>query len=139
MLYQLARYSMFKLEPELSHDLALGGMNLMANLGMHRLLGARAQSCPVEVMGIRFPNPVGLAAGLDKNGVAIDGLAAMGFGFIEVGTVTPRPQAGNPRPRIFRIPEHKAIINRMGFNNLGVDQLLKNIERSRFDGVLGSI
>jgi dihydroorotate dehydrogenase len=137
MLYQLARYSMFKLEPELSHDLALGGMNLMANLGMHRLLGARAQSCPVEVMGIRFPNPVGLAAGLDKNGVAIDGLAAMGFGFIEVGTVTPRPQAGNPRPRIFRIPEHKAIINRMGFNNLGVDQLLKNIERSRFDGVLG--
>jgi dihydroorotate dehydrogenase len=137
MLYQLARYAMFRMDPELSHELALAGMNLVANLGLHRLMGARVENSPVEVMGIRFPNPVGLAAGLDKNGIAIDGLAAMGFGFIEVGTVTPRPQAGNPKPRLFRIPEHMAIINRMGFNNQGVDQLLRNIERSRFDGVLG--
>jgi dihydroorotate dehydrogenase len=137
MLYQLARYAMFRMDPELSHELALAGMNLVANLGLHRLMGARVEHSPVEVMGIRFPNPVGLAAGLDKNGIAIDGLAAMGFGFIEVGTVTPRPQAGNPKPRLFRIPEHMAIINRMGFNNQGVDQLLRNIERSRFDGVLG--
>lgn len=137
MLYQLARYAMFRMDPELSHELALAGMNLVANLGLHRLMGARVENSPVEVMGIRFPNPVGLAAGLDKNGIAIDGLAAMGFGFIEVGTVTPRPQPGNPKPRLFRIPEHMAIINRMGFNNQGVDQLLRNIERSRFDGVLG--
>lgn len=137
MLYQLARYAMFRLDPELSHEMALSGMNQMANLGLHRMLGARAESFPVEVMGIRFPNPVGLAAGLDKNGRAVDGLAAMGFGFIEVGTVTPRPQPGNPKPRLFRIPEHSAIINRMGFNNQGVDQLLRNLERSRYTGVLG--
>jgi dihydroorotate dehydrogenase len=100
-------------------------------------MGAGTQSLPTKVMGIRFPNPVGLAAGLDKNGTAVDGLGAMGFGFVEVGTVTPRPQPGNPKPRLFRIPEHQAIINRMGFNNAGVDQLLKNLERSSYQGVLG--
>ena len=88
-------------------------------------------------MGIEFPNPVGLAAGLDKNGAYIDALAAMGFGFIEIGTITPRPQAGNPQPRLFRIPEAKAIINRMGFNNDGVDQLIENVKSSKFKGILG--
>jgi len=137
MLYQLARSLMFRLNPELSHDVALGTMNLAATLGAHKALGAEQLEQPVEVMGIKFPNPVGLAAGLDKNGSAIDGLAAMGFGFIEVGTVTPRPQDGNPKPRLFRIPEHTAIINRMGFNNLGVDELIRNVDRSMYKGVLG--
>lgn len=137
MLYDLARALMFRLDAETSHELALGSMNLAASLGLHKLMGAGTQSLPTKVMGIRFPNPVGLAAGLDKNGTAVDGLAAMGFGFVEVGTVTPRPQSGNPKPRLFRIPEHQAIINRMGFNNAGVDQLLKNLERSSYQGVLG--
>ncbi|EPJ45596.1 MAG: dihydroorotate dehydrogenase [Osedax symbiont Rs1] len=137
MLYPLARSLMFALDAENSHDLALKGMNLAAILGVPKLLGAETLYAPVEVMGIKFPNPVGLAAGLDKNGAAIDGLASMGFGFLEVGTVTPRAQVGNPKPRIFRIPEHNAIINRMGFNNHGVDVLLQNIDRARFNGVLG--
>ncbi|GAA0687152.1 quinone-dependent dihydroorotate dehydrogenase [Marinobacterium maritimum] len=137
MLYDLARALMFRLDAETSHELALGSMNLSASLGLHKLMGAGSQSLPTKVMGIRFPNPVGLAAGLDKNGTAVDGLAAMGFGFVEVGTVTPRPQPGNPKPRLFRIPEHQAIINRMGFNNDGVDQLLKNLDRSSYQGVLG--
>lgn len=137
MLYDLARALMFRLDAETSHELALGSMNLAASVGLHKLMGAGTQSLPTKVMGIRFPNPVGLAAGLDKNGTAVDGLGAMGFGFVEVGTVTPRPQPGNPKPRLFRIPEHQAIINRMGFNNAGVDQLLKNLERSSYQGVLG--
>lgn len=137
MLYPLARSLMFRMDPERSHDMALTGMNLAATLGMPKLLGAEVLQSPVEVMGIRFPNPVGLAAGLDKNGIAVDGLAAMGFGFVEVGTVTPRPQPGNDRPRLFRLPDNSAIINRMGFNNHGVDQLLSNLEKSRYNGVLG--
>lgn len=137
MLYDLARTLMFRLDPETAHDLALGSLSLGAKLGLDRMLKAPEPAEPVEVMGIRFPNRVGLAAGLDKNGIAVDGLAALGFGFIEVGTVTPRPQPGNPKPRLFRIPEHRAIINRMGFNNDGVDQLLVNLERSRYKGVLG--
>ena len=137
MLYDIARSLMFRMDPERSHDLALNSMNLAADLGLLRLLGARHTELPVKVMGIRFPNPIGLAAGLDKNGVAIDGLAEMGFGFLEVGTVTPRPQLGNPKPRIFRMPEHLAIINRLGFNNLGVDNLVKNIEKSTYKGILG--
>src|SRR5688500_18307882 len=88
-------------------------------------------------MGIEFPNPVGLAAGLDKNGAYIDALGALGFGFLEIGTVTPRPQPGNPKPRLFRLPEHEAIINRMGFNNVGVEQLVRNVARASFRGVLG--
>ena len=137
MLYQAARSLLFKLDPELSHDLSLNSMNLMASVGLNKCLGGKKLSLPTEVMGIQFPNPVGLAAGLDKNGIAIDGMASLGFGFVEVGTVTPRPQPGNPKPRLFRLPEQHAIINRMGFNNEGVDNLLANIEKSRFDGVLG--
>lgn len=137
MFYQAARSLLFKLDPELSHDLSLNSLNVMSTLGLNKFMGARQSSLPVEVMGIKFPNPVGLAAGLDKNGIAIDGMASLGFGFVEIGTVTPRPQPGNPKPRLFRIPEHHAIINRMGFNNLGVDNLLRNVEKSRYDGVLG--
>ncbi len=137
MLYSLAKSLMFNMDAERSHHLALSGMNVAAALGLPTVLGAETLDLPTEVMGIRFANPVGLAAGLDKNGSAIDGLAAMGFGFIEVGTVTPRPQIGNPKPRLFRIPEHNAIINRMGFNNHGVDELLKNVDRARYNGVLG--
>lgn len=137
MLYDLARALMFKLDAEKAHDLALGSLSLCSSLGLDRMLRSPDHSTPVEVMGIRFPNPVGLAAGLDKNGSAVDGLAALGFGFIEVGTVTPRAQPGNPRPRLFRLPEQRAIINRMGFNNDGVDQLLANLEGSRYKGVLG--
>ncbi|NQZ32019.1 MAG: quinone-dependent dihydroorotate dehydrogenase [Oceanospirillaceae bacterium] len=137
MLYPLTRSLMFGLDAENSHNLALKGMNLAAVLGLPKLLGAEKLYAPVEVMGIKFPNPVGLAAGLDKDGAAIDGLSSMGFGFLEVGTVTPKSQVGNPKPRIFRIPEHSAIINRMGFNNAGVDALLENIDKARFNGILG--
>ncbi|MGB1237223.1 MAG: quinone-dependent dihydroorotate dehydrogenase [Pseudomonadales bacterium] len=137
MLYPLTRSVMFRLDAEVSHNLALQSMNLAATLGVPKLLGAESLYAPTQVMGIKFPNPVGLAAGLDKDGKAIDGLASMGFGFLEVGTVTPRPQEGNPKPRIFRLPEHSAIINRMGFNNGGVDTLLANIDRARYKGILG--
>ena len=106
MLYQAARSLLFKLDPETAHDLSLTSLSLMSSVGLNNLLRVKTLSQPVEVMGIQFPNPVGLAAGLDKNGIAVDGMAALGFGFIEVGTVTPRPQPGNPQPRLFRIPEH---------------------------------
>ncbi|MBE9396711.1 quinone-dependent dihydroorotate dehydrogenase [Pontibacterium sp. N1Y112] len=137
MLYPLARSLMFRFDPETSHEVALHTMNIASDLGFHKLMGAAELSDPVEVMGLSFPNRVGLAAGLDKNGIAVDGLAAMGFGFVEVGTVTPRPQAGNPKPRLFRLPEQNAIINRMGFNNDGVDHLLKNLQKSTYKGILG--
>jgi dihydroorotate dehydrogenase len=136
MLYPLARQLLFCLDPETSHHVALRGISLAERLGFLALLPPVPEN-PVEVMGLRFPNPVGLAAGLDKNGDHIDGLAALGFGFIEIGTVTPRPQPGNPTPRLFRLPEAQAIINRMGFNNLGVDHLVQQVERCRYRGVLG--
>ncbi len=101
------------------------------------LMRQQVEAKPVTCMGIEFPNPVGLAAGLDKNGAYIDALAALGFGFIEIGTITPRPQAGNPHPRLFRLPQAKAIINRMGFNNDGVDKLIENVKAAKFKGVLG--
>ncbi|HCH24730.1 MAG TPA: dihydroorotate dehydrogenase (quinone), partial [Oceanospirillaceae bacterium] len=100
-------------------------------------LAPAVPKAPVELMGLTFDNPVGLAAGLDKNGSCIDGLSGLGFGFIEIGTITPRPQAGNPKPRLFRIPEAQAIVNRMGFNNQGVDALVANVKAARFKGVLG--
>jgi dihydroorotate dehydrogenase len=136
MLYSLARSALFRLEPERAHDLAL--KSLCALGPGAAVLGTASD--PAEkrtVMGIEFPNPVGLAAGLDKNGAYIDALAALGFGFIEIGTTTPRPQAGNAKPRMFRLVEHEALINRLGFNNEGVEALLRNVERSRFRGVLG--
>jgi dihydroorotate dehydrogenase len=130
-LYGLARPLLFSLDPETAHRATLR----LLNSGL--LLFPRIPPLPVPAMGLHFPNPVGLAAGLDKDAAHIDGLAGMGFGFIEAGTVTPRPQPGNPRPRLFRIVENEALINRFGFNNVGVDQFLRNIERTRWKGILG--
>ena len=126
--YELARPLLFALEPETAH-----------RLGLHlaRFSFPRLPACPVRAMGLEFPNPVGLAAGLDKDAAHIDALARLGFGFIEVGTVTPRPQPGNPRPRLFRIVEKEALINRLGFNNVGVDAFMQNVARARWRGVLG--
>lgn len=139
-LYALARPLLFSLDPEEAHNLTLPALRRAAGLGMTRLL-RRPLPDPRTVMGISFPNPVGLAAGLDKDGAYIDGLAALGFGFIEIGTVTPRAQPGNPKPRMFRLPEANAIINRMGFNNGGVDAFVRNVQASKFyrnrEGVLG--
>lgn len=133
MLYEIARPFLFSLSAEQSHDLTLA----LLRRGAGHLWPGCVPAKPVTVMGIEFPNPVGLAAGLDKNGDCIRGLAALGFGFLEVGTVTPRPQPGNPKPRLFRLPPAKALINRMGFNNHGVDYLLRSVDSSRFQGVLG--
>lgn len=137
MLYELARRGLFCLPAETAHDLTLRSLAVAERLGLLSLLVPAVAPKPVRVLGIDFPNPVGLAAGLDKNGECIDAFAALGFGFVEVGTVTPRPQPGNPRPRLFRIPQRQAIINRMGFNNHGVDVLVANVRRARFTGVLG--
>ena len=136
-MYRLARDLLFKLSPETSHDLSLDLIGAAGRLGLARLMAKQPAALPVRVMGLDFPNPVGLAAGLDKNGAAIDGLAQLGFGFVEIGPVTPRPQPGNPQPRLFRLPDAQAIINRMGFNNRGVDQLLENVDGARYKGVLG--
>ncbi|MFC6051499.1 dihydroorotate dehydrogenase [Acinetobacter sp. Ac_877] len=134
MLYSLARPLLFSLAPERAHELTLSLLKSTHKMGLMR---KNVPSKPVMCMGIQFPNPVGLAAGLDKNGAYIDALADLGFGFIEIGTITPRPQAGNPHPRLFRLPKAKAIINRMGFNNDGVDQLIENVKASKFKGILG--
>ncbi|MGQ8973742.1 quinone-dependent dihydroorotate dehydrogenase [Acinetobacter schindleri] len=134
MLYSLARPLLFSLAPERAHELTLSLLKSSHAMGMMR---QNVASKPVTCMGIEFPNPVGLAAGLDKNGAYIDALASQGFGFIEVGTITPRPQPGNPEPRLFRLPKAKAIINRMGFNNEGVDKLIENVKAAKFKGVLG--
>ena len=134
MLYTFARPLLFALDAETAHELTIAGL---AKLGGLMPACGTGPAEKIEVMGLTFPNRVGLAAGLDKNGEAIDGLAALGFGHIEIGTITPRPQPGNPKPRMFRLPEHRAIINRMGFNNHGVDALLANVARTRFKGILG--
>ncbi|VVE11776.1 dihydroorotate dehydrogenase [Pandoraea capi] len=136
-LYPLARRALFCLDAEQAHHLTLATLRGVAALGLSGLVGQTLPEDPRTVMGIRFPNPVGLAAGLDKDGSCIDGLAALGFGFVEVGTVTPRPQSGNPKPRIFRLPQAEAIINRMGFNNGGVEQFLQNVQSARYKGPLG--
>ncbi|MGB7543099.1 MAG: quinone-dependent dihydroorotate dehydrogenase [Burkholderiales bacterium] len=137
MLYRAVRPFLFALDPETAHRFTLASLDCLQRFGAASLAGTSAPSLPVRVMGLDFPNPVGLAAGLDKDGEHIDGLAALGFGFLEVGAVTPRPQPGNPRPRLFRLPEAGAVINRMGFNNRGVDALVENIRRSRYRGILG--
>ena len=136
-MYTLARQLLFKLSPETSHDLSLDLIGAGGRLGLNGVLCKQPAALPVTVMGLNFANPVGLAAGLDKNGAAIDGFAQLGFGFVEIGTVTPRPQPGNPKPRLFRLPQATAIINRMGFNNLGVDHLLGRVRAARYQGVLG--
>ena len=136
-MYSLLRPLLFKLDPETSHHATLAALQIAYRMGLSPLIVKQVEPDPRTVMGLSFPNPVGLAAGLDKNGAYIDALAALGFGFIEVGTVTPRPQLGNPKPRLFRLPEALAIINRMGFNNLGVDVLIANVKRARYRGILG--
>jgi len=136
-LYPFARPFLFALDPETAHDIAFAGLDRAAKLGLASIAATHVPDDPVEVMGIGFRNRVGLAAGLDKNGAHVDGLATFGFAFIEVGTVTPRAQPGNPRPRMFRLPQAQALINRLGFNNEGVDALLRNVRRARYRGVLG--
>lgn len=136
-LYPLLRPVLFSLDPETAHNVTLKLLKLAEQTGLSRLSQAQSTDKPLTVMGLNFKNPLGLAAGLDKNGDYIDALAALGFGFIEIGTVTPRPQPGNPKPRLFRLPEHQAIINRMGFNNFGIDHLLQQVAQCRFRGVLG--
>lgn len=139
-LYALARPLLFSIDPEAAHNLTLPALRRAARWGLTSSF-TRPSDDPRTVMGITFPNPVGLAAGLDKDGAYIDGLATLGFGFIEIGTVTPRAQPGNPLPRMFRLPDAQAIINRMGFNNGGVDAFVSNVQASRFyqnkEGVLG--
>lgn len=136
-MFKLLRPALFQLEPETAHHLTLASLNAAQKLGLTGIIAPRTASDPRTVMGLSFANPVGLAAGLDKNGDCIDGLAALGFGFIEIGTVTPLPQPGNPKPRLFRLPQAHAIINRMGFNNEGVDRLIENVKRAEYRGILG--
>jgi len=132
--YCLVKPFVFSLDPESAHALAIAGMRTLGCL----LPGGRPLAdTPTRVMGIDFPNRIGLAAGLDKNGEAIDALAGWGFGHLEVGTVTPRPQPGNPKPRMFRLPQAEGIINRMGFNNHGIDALVTNVKAAKYRGVLG--
>ncbi len=135
-LYPIVKPILFQLDAERIHDLTLKSLTWTEKVGLLKLLDAPACQAR-EVMGLTFPNPVGLAAGLDKNGAVIDGMAALGFGFIEVGTVTPRPQPGNPKPRLFRVKEVEGIINRFGFNNLGVDHLVENVKSAKYRGILG--
>ena len=137
MAYALLRPLVFALDPETAHAFTLAALNTLDSLGLAGLVTGKTAHCPRRVMGVEFPNPVGLAAGLDKDGNYIDALAALGFGFLEIGTVTPRAQPGNPKPRMFRLPAARAIINRMGFNNAGVDHLVERVKNARYRGVLG--
>ncbi|MBB5206984.1 quinone-dependent dihydroorotate dehydrogenase [Chiayiivirga flava] len=136
-MYSLARPFLFAHDAERAHALGLRALAFAYRSGFGGLVAGRPRPLPSTVFGLRFENPVGLAAGMDKNGAYIDALAALGFGFIEIGTTTPRPQPGNPKPRMFRLTQHEAVINRLGFNNDGVDALVRNVERARWRGVLG--
>lgn len=137
MIKQRLQKILLTLPPELAHRVALSGLNALHQCSLLPYLWKAPAPSPVECFGLTFKNPIGLAAGLDKNGDYLDALGALGFGFIEIGTVTPKPQAGNPRPRLFRLPEHQAIINRMGFNNKGQAYVLRQLEKSKYDGILG--
>jgi dihydroorotate dehydrogenase len=137
MFYSAIRKVFFKFDPEAIHELTIKGFKATGASPLNKLYKQTLPNKPVEVMGIKFPNPVGLAAGLDKNGECIKAFEALGFGFVEVGTVTPRPQPGNEKPRIFRLPEANAIINRMGFNNKGVDYLVDQVIKAKYSGILG--
>ncbi len=136
-IYPFLRPALFALDPETAHTVTLKFLKAGQQLGLNSLFFPNPVSEPVNVMGLTFKNKLGLAAGLDKNGDYIDALAGLGFGFIEIGTVTPRPQPGNPKPRLFRLPEQQAIINRMGFNNLGIEHLLEQVQHTDFKGILG--
>jgi len=137
-LYALSRPFLFAFDAERAHGLGLASLEAAYRSGLNPLIAKPPKPLPTKAFGLTFPNPVGLAAGLDKNGAHIDALLALGFGFVEVGTVTPRPQPGNPKPRMFRLPRQEAVINRLGFNNEGVDALVRNVERARrIGGLLG--
>ena len=137
-MYGLARPFLFAFDAERAHGLGLASLEAAYRCGLSPLLATPPRPLPTKALGLTFPNPVGLAAGLDKNGAHVDALLSLGFGFVEVGTVTPLPQPGNPRPRMFRLPQQQAVINRLGFNNLGVDVLVRNVERAkRRNGLLG--
>lgn len=136
-MYSLIRPLLFSLDPETAHHITLQMLQITHRLGLLPLCVAHSADNPQQVMGLTFPNQVGLAAGLDKNGDYIDATAALGFGFIEIGTITPRAQEGNPKPRLFRLSEAQGIINRMGFNNHGVDALVENVKHANYRGILG--
>jgi dihydroorotate dehydrogenase len=136
-MYSLLRQALFLLDPENSHDLSLDLLGAGERLKLLKLFTQKRPQQHVDILGLHFDNPVGLAAGLDKNGDYFNALGQFGFGFIEIGTVTPKPQAGNPKPRMFRLEDHQGIINRMGFNNKGVQYLVDRVKHRRFDGVLG--
>jgi dihydroorotate dehydrogenase len=135
--YTFIKPLIFQFDAETAHDLTLKSLKYAEKTGVLKLYPAAPVCQPRQVMGITFPNAVGLAAGLDKNGAVIDGMSALGFGFIEIGTITPRPQSGNPKPRLFRVKEAQGIVNRFGFNNLGVDNLIENVKAANYKGVLG--
>src|SRR5580704_1175836 len=135
-MYSLLRNILFKLDPERAHAVALQSMRMANQLGLSHFY-ASIPEAPRSVMGLNFPNPIGLAAGLDKNADYVDALAAFGFGFIEIGSVTPKPQAGNSMPRLFRLIKEEALINRMGFNNKGVEHVARQLEKMRYKGILG--
>jgi len=135
--YPLLRSFLFRLDPETAHHWTLRLLRLPGAGILSTLTALGIPTAPRRVMGLDFPNPVGLAAGLDKDGECIALWRTLGFGFVEIGTVTPRPQPGNPKPRMFRLPQAQALINRMGFNNQGVDRLVERVRRARFKGVLG--
>jgi dihydroorotate dehydrogenase len=137
MYYPFVRKALFQLDPERAHELTFQQLRRITGTPLAALVRQKVPEKPVQCMGLTFKNPLGLAAGLDKNGECIDALGAMGFGAIEIGTVTPRPQVGNDKPRLFRLVEAEGLINRMGFNNLGVDHLVKNVKKAHFDGILG--
>ncbi len=137
MFYPLIKQALFQLDPERAHELTFQQLGRISGTPLEFLVRQSVPAKPVNCMGITFKNPLGLAAGLDKDGDCIDALGAMGFGFIEVGTVTPRPQPGNDKPRLFRLVAAQGLINRMGFNNKGVDYLVENVKKSHFGGVLG--
>ncbi|MCW8194133.1 quinone-dependent dihydroorotate dehydrogenase [Proteobacteria bacterium 005FR1] len=136
-MYSLLRPLLFQLDAERTHQLTLGSLDFVSGLGLSGLVARPVPANPVKVMGLEFPNPVGLAAGLDKNGDHLEALGKLGFGFVEIGTVTPKPQAGNAKPRLFRLEEHQAILNRMGFNNKGVDHLVERVKQRHYRGILG--
>ena len=138
-LYPLARSGLFRLDAEVAHHLSMVALRIAEKSRLLRLISPDDEFvAPLEVMGLKFPNRIGLAAGLDKEGNTIDALGRLGFGCIEIGTITPRPQLGNPKPRLFRLLAHEAIINRMGFNNPGIDAGVANVRAAKsFQGVVG--
>ncbi|HFL4632539.1 TPA: quinone-dependent dihydroorotate dehydrogenase [Escherichia coli] len=137
MYYPFIRKALFQLDPERAHEFTFQQLRRITGTPFEALVRQKVPAKPVNCMGLTFKNPLGLAAGLDKDGECIDALGAMGFGSIEIGTVTPRPQPGNDKPRLFRLVDAEGLINRMGFNNLGVDNLIENVKKAHYDGVLG--